>query len=420
MPIKMSKKADSAKSNRHQSSNLDNGTGIATAWAECKLGDLVEITHGYAFKGEFFSDVPTDDILLTPGNFKIGGGFKADKFKYYKGDYPSEYILHPHDIVVTMTDLSKEADTLGYSAIVPEIKGKKLLHNQRIGRVKLKSDLADIGFINWIMRTAEYRWHIIGSASGSTVSHTSPTRILGYQFMLPPLLEQRAVSAVLSILEDKINILHCQNKTLEGLASTLWRKTFVENPDANWEETGLDKIAHFLNGLPCQKYPPKGASALPVIKIKELRVGITEDSDLAASDVPVEYLVEAGDILFSWSGSLDVVIWGHAQGVLNQHLFKVTSQEYPKWFCYFWIKHHLPEFQDIAQDKATTMGHIQRHHLSDAKVLIPDTKIFDELNMQFLPLFEKYIHNLKVIRRLASLRDALLPKLMSGEVRVTL
>jgi len=256
-------------------------------------------------------------------------------------------------------------------------------------------------------------------ATGSAQPQLPIRDLKEISFSLPPIPEQRAIAGVLSSLDDKIDLLHRQNKTLEGIAEALWRKMFVEEADPGWDEKGLDEIATFLNGLPCQKYPPDtSAGPLPVIKIKELRTGITDDSDLATSKAPPDYIIDDGDILFSWSGSIEVVIWSFGKGVLNQHLFKVTSVDYPKWFCYYWIKHHLAEFRDIAQDKATTMGHIQRHHLSAAKVLIPDGKSFEYLNKQIAPLFEKMAHNLKAIRKLARLRDTLLPKLMSGEVRV--
>jgi type I restriction enzyme S subunit len=203
------------------------------------------------------------------------------------------------------------------------------------------------------------------------------------------------------------------------MAEAIWRKMFVEEADPGWDEKGLDEIATFLNGLPCQKYPPDTSTEpLPVIKIKELRTGITDDSDMANSEVPPEYIINDGDILFSWSGSLEIVIWSFGKGVLNQHLFKVTSDDYPKWFFYYWLKHHLAEFRDIAQDKATTMGHIQRHHLSAARVLIPDEKSFELLSADISPIFEKMIHNLKAIRSVTHMRDTLLPKLMSGEVKV--
>src|SRR5690606_2794961 len=124
--------------------------------------------------------------------------------------------------------------------------------------------------------------------------------------------------------------------------------------------------------------------------------------------------------LFSWSGSLDVVLWFGGNGVLNQHLFKVTSHEFPQWFCYFWIKYHLEEFKGIAEDKSTTMGHIQRHHLSQAKVLIPNNEDLKNMNEVISPVFQKLKLNQIQIQTLTKLRDALLPKLLNGEVRVEL
>jgi len=109
-------------------------------WQPAILGNHISVKHGFAFKGESITDAETANILVTPGNFKIGGGFKTNKFKYYESEIPEEYILKPQDLIITMTDLSKEGDTLGYPALVPLIKGKTLLHNQRIGLVQFKSE----------------------------------------------------------------------------------------------------------------------------------------------------------------------------------------------------------------------------------------------------------------------------------------
>ena len=158
---------------------------LSEGWKHCLLGDLIQIKHGYAFKGAFFSDEPTENILLTPGNFKIGGGFGYKKFKYFKGEIPEDYILNRDDLIVTMTDLSKEGDTLGFSALVPTIPGKILLHNQRIGKVNYKTDLPLKFFLYWLLRTDEYRRFVLGSATGTTVRHTSPIRILEYPCLLP-------------------------------------------------------------------------------------------------------------------------------------------------------------------------------------------------------------------------------------------
>ncbi len=164
---------------------LPKGEELPEGWRNIKLNEIIKIKHGYAFKGEFFSDEETEDILLTPGNFKIGGGFNYSKFKYYKGDFPNDYILRENDLVVTMTDLSKEGDTLGYSALVPTITGKRLLHNQRIGKVEFKEKDNMKYFLYFIMRVNEYRNFALGSATGTTVRHTSPDRICDFNIKLP-------------------------------------------------------------------------------------------------------------------------------------------------------------------------------------------------------------------------------------------
>lgn len=186
-----------------------------------------------------------------------------------------------------------------------------------------------------------------------------------------------------------------------------------------WEVKSLDQIANYLNGLACQKYPPEGGKpSLPVIKIRELHQGITENTDRASSDVPDEYIIDDGDILFSWSGSLIIDIWTQGKGVLNQHLYKVTSKNYPKWFYYYWTDHHLIEFQRIAAYKATTMGHIKRHHLTDAKCCISDDDVMKIADEEIAPLFMLRIKNELEVKKLTSLRDTLLPKLISGELLV--
>jgi type I restriction enzyme S subunit len=190
-----------------------------------------------------------------------------------------------------------------------------------------------------------------------------------------------------------------------------------EIPD-DWEIKPLDQIADFLNGLALQKFPPLGNEYLPVIKIRELNQGITESTDKASAEINETYIVNDGDVLFSWSGSLQVCVWCNGKGALNQHLFKVTSAEYPKWFYYQWVKYHLPEFQQIAQGKATTMGHIQRHHLSVSLVIVPTRRVFEKMNNVMAPLLDQVIANNIETRSLSAILDSLLPKLMSGKIRV--
>lgn len=255
--------------------------------------------------------------------------------------------------------------------------------------------------------------------SGSAIPRVVLKDFKKIPVLLPPLPEQKSIAAVLSSLDDKIDLLHRQNQTLEAMAETLFRQWFVEEAQEDWEERPLSSIANFLNGLACQKYPPKNElEKLPVLKIRELSSGIAEASDWATSEVKSEYIVEAGDVIFAWSASLMVKVWDGERCVLNQHLFKVTSDEFPKWFYLMWCKHHLAEFIAISASHATTMGHIKRGDLDAAMVNIPSPEELKTMSEQMTPLLDKRIAIAKQIKSLEKLRDTLLPKLVSGEVRV--
>jgi type I restriction enzyme S subunit len=261
--------------------------------------------------------------------------------------------------------------------------------------------------------------------------------------------EEYALGELFAALDDKIELNRRMNETLEASARALFRDWFVDfgptrakaegrppylAPDLcslfpdqmgndgvpeGWEVRPLDRIAEFLNGLALQKFPPvAGEESLPVIKIAELRSGITPNSNRAATSLPAKYIVNDGDFLFSWSGSLLAKFWTEGRGALNQHLFKVSSTEYPKWFYSQWVWHHLAEFQAIAASKATTMGHIQRGHLSAALTICPPHEALSALGNTIQPFQDQILANLIESRTLAETRDALLPKLMSGEIRV--
>ena len=346
---------------------------------------------------------------ITSGKIDLSSAYKISKEDFHQINLRSK--VDKWDVLITMIG------TVGEVALVDHEPNYAI---KNIGLFKC-GDETKARWLKYYLQSPDGKAEILSRMGGTTQEYIALGELRNLPISFPPLPEQRAIAGVLSSLDDKIDLLHRQNKTLEGMAEAVFRECFIENPQPHWLEQGLDKIATFLNGLPCQKYPPDGFSqALPVIKIRELRTGTNEDSDLATANVPPEYIVNDGDILFSWSGSLEVVIWSFGKGVLNQHLFKVSSVKYPKWFFYFWIKHHLSEFRGIAKDKATTMGHIQRHHLSDAVVLIPDKDSFDIFHNRIGPLFNKMTNNLIALRKTAHLRDALLPKLMSGEVRISL
>ena len=198
---------------------------IPAGWEIQALSKIITITHGFAFKGKNFSDTPTSDILLTPGNFKAGGGFKADKLKYHTGPIPEDYLLRASDLVVTMTDLSKAGDTLGYPAFVPNIRDLQFLHNQRIGRIYFQKNAAKAPeFVFHILCTPEYRDEVLATATGSTVRHTSPTRICDYRISLPSEDLISVFDKMASDFRKLMNARIAESDTLSELRDTLLPK----------------------------------------------------------------------------------------------------------------------------------------------------------------------------------------------------
>ena len=271
---------------------------------------------------------------------------------------------------------------------------------------------------------------------------------------VPPIEEQRAIADVLGALDAKIEQNWRTALALERLARAIFRAWFVDFepvkaraageasfpsmsqpvfdalptrfvdsrigpvPDG-WEVKALDEVAAFLNGLALQKYPPRGdGSDLPVIKIAQLRRGSTEGAGAANDSIDEKYKVQDGDFLFSWSGTLEAVRWFGGPGALNQHLFKVTSADYPQWLIYEWVHQHLPEFRLIAASRATTMGHIKRGHLRQALVAVPPSEFLGRCDEVLSPLFETFATTQLESRKLAEIRDYLLPRLLIGEARV--
>ena len=281
------------------------------------------------------------------------------------------------------------------------------------------TEKSEIDFLFYFFANQELIDLSYSSSSGTRMPRADWKFLSQTMWDIPPLQEQKAIAEVLSSLDDKINLLHRQNQTLEALAQTLFRQWFIEEAGDEWVEKPLSKIATFLNGLACQKFPPQNdVDKLPVLKIKDLKAGISDSSDWATTEVKPEYIIKNGDVIFAWSASLMVKIWDGGKCILNQHLFKVTSEKYPKWFYYQWCKYHLDRFIAIAQAHATTMGHIKRKDLDNAMCFIPSDEELEIMNRQMILLMEKMENNSRQIKTLENMRNTLLPKLMSGEVRV--
>ncbi|CAG0993015.1 hypothetical protein BURK2_02500 [Burkholderiales bacterium] len=302
-------------------------------------------------------------------------------------------------------------------------------------RFRPKTKDIDARFLRAFLGSAVFMRQVEAMASGSVIRHFGPMHLKQMALPLPPIDEQRTIGEMATLIAERLRNLRQANATLQATIAALFKSWFVEFDGVppedmqeselglipkGWSVHPLDSIADYLNGLALQKFPPESDTEfLPVIKIAQLRAGNTEGADKASTRIKSEYIVEDGDVLFSWSGSLEVEVWTGGRGALNQHLFKITSREVPKWFYYLATRQHLSDFRAIAAGKATTMGHIQRGHLSAAKVAVPLPDVMTKFDAIIAPLFEQKINNALQARTLANLRDTLLPRLISGQLRVS-
>lgn len=273
------------------------------------------------------------------------------------------------------------------------------------------------------IRTNEFYKIMSSHMTGSSQPTIPMKTIRMLPIPLPPIVVQEKIAEVAYCINEKIRKNNAINKNLEQQAQAIFANEFLslETLPEGWKQASLIDIADYLNGLAMQKYRPTAdESGIPVLKIKELRQGCCDDnSELCSPNIKSNYIVHDGDVIFSWSGSLLVDLWCGGICGLNQHLFKVTSSKYDKWFYYAWTKHHLDRFVAVAADKATTMGHIKRDELAKAEVLIPNKKDYDRIGALLQPIYEMIISNRIENKKLAATRDTLLPKLMNGEIDIS-
>ena len=324
------------------------------------------------------------------------------------------------DVVVTISG------TLGQIAYIPnDSMYEEYLCSQRQFRVSFDTSRVYVPYLVFYFHTNEGQNKILAFANQTGVP-ALPQPLKNFKKIrvrLPSYDEQRRIASVIESINNKIECNQKINDNLYAQAKAIFAQRFIgiETIPDGWKKGNLLDIANYLNGLAMQKFRPRDDEVgLPVLKIKELRQGSCDvGSELCSRSIKPEYIVHDGDVIFSWSGSLLVDIWCGGTCGLNQHLFKVTSETYDEWFYYLWTAHHLERFIAIAADKATTMGHIKRGELEKAEVLIPSDKDYKEIGSLMNPLFNLIVANRIEARKLAELRDELLPKLMSGEIDVS-
>jgi len=420
------------------------------------VGEYATIQGGYAYKSQ---------------DFQPNGNWRVLKIKNVRSGYvdysdtsfvtneiavsTAKWTTQTGDILISMTGSGPSAPESLVGRVAKVWKGDSpALINQRVGRLCLKDDsIIDKDFLFYLLSLHETQEYLVTNSTGSANQVNISAKTI--ESVACPKIDfqgSKKVAAILSTLDKRIILLRETNATLEAIAQALFKSWFIDFdpvhakqqgvapegldeataalfPDGfeeselglvprEWRVKALDEIADYLNGLALQKFPPDGDDWLPVIKIAQLRKGDTAGADRANRKLKKEYIIQNGDVLFSWSGSLEVEVWCGGEGALNQHLFKVTSDTYPKWFYYLWTKYHLESFRQTAASKATTMGHIQRMHLSQAKVITPSDEFVSAADKYFAPMLDRWISNALQAQTLATLRDTLLPRLISGQLRL--
>ena len=416
--------------------------------AQRTVGDYVTLQRGTTYSGALVGD--PGPPLLGLGSINPGGGFRSGRYKTFGGECPPKIMVPPGGAYVALKGATKDGSMVGSVARLP-----RSMPPGRLTQDTARLDFSDpepmvAAHVYWVLQTPQYRKYCAGRLTGSASASFSRDDFLA--FHIPSITpETRATVRLLDAIQDKIELNRRMSQTLETIARVLFKSWFVdfdpvrakaqgrdpglpahladvfptsfdgsklEEVPTGWSVRSLDNIARFLNGLALQKYPSEDGRSLPVIKIAQLHSGSTSDANSASADLAPDYIVDDGDVLFSWSGSLECVLWAGGRGALNQHLFKVTSAAFPRWLYYLWIARYLGDFRGIAAGKATTMGHIQRHHLTEAKVVLPPLSVLPHLDAVLDPIIERAWRTGVEARTLASVRDSLLPKLISGELQV--
>ena len=408
-----------------------------------KLGELIEVTRGASLNGNYYA-ASGKYIRLTCGNFDYRNNcFKENTSKdklYYTGEFRAEFLLDKGDLITPLTE--QAIGLLGSAAWIPEC--EKYIQSQDIAKITCKEELLDKKFAYYLISSNMVKQQLGAAAQQTKIRHTSPDKIKDCTVWLPSLAEQKQIGQLLFDIDRKIEINRAINHNLEAIAKQLYDYWFVQFDFPNtegkpykssggkmvwneklkreipeeWHCGNLFEIATFTNGLACQKFRPKdGEVPLPVIKIREMHDGISSDTEEVSPNIPESVKVYNGDVLFSWSASLEVMLWACGLGGLNQHIFKVTSaNDFPKSFYYFQLLNYVDVFKKMAEARKTTMGHITQDHLQQSTIAISDNKdIVDKFEKRISPIFAQMVKLQEEIQQLSKQRDELLPLLMNGQ-----
>lgn len=317
----------------------------------------------------------------------------------------------------------------------------------------------DPRFVYYVISDQRFTDYITSHATGSAYPAVSHDSIINAPVPFFEPKEQKAIAEVLTRLDDKIALNRQMCETLEKTAAVMFRSWFVDfdpvkakmegrTPEgmsaellslfpSRFEDSVMGKIpkewtisaaydwADYINGAAYKNmHFSDDENALPVIKIAELKNGISPGTKYTNTDLGEKYLLSTGDILFSWSGSpetsIDTFLWVGGKAWLNQHIFRVVpANKNSKAFCYFLLRFLKPVFIHIAKNKQTTgLGHVTVKDLKELKIVRPSKAVLLAYETIARPLYDRLQNTMEETSNLTKIRNTLIPKLISGELRV--
>lgn len=410
-----------------------------------KLGEVLDVKRGTSLAGKYY-DVSGDKIRLTLGNFNYPrGGFKLNTSKkdvYFNGPVKDEFVLQKGDVITPLTEQVR--GLLGETARIP--KSNIFVQSGDIGLLVPNEEKIDKSFMYHLFSSDLIKEQLSKGAQQTKIRHTSPDKIKNCIAWLPELDIQRKIGNFLDNIDQEITNNNFISKELELMAKTIYDYWFLqyEFPDENgkpyksnggkmvwneqlkqeipvgWKVDNLYKIADFINGIACQKYRPlDNKHKLPVIKITEMHDGFTSKTEFVRDSISKDHIINNGDILFSWSASLETMIWNYGKGGLNQHIFKVIPKNgFSLHYVYQTLSSYIVNFKRMAEARKTTMGHITQDHLKQSRIVIPPQDLINKFENIVKKIYVEITTVDEESQQLKYLRDFLLPMLMNGQVSI--
>lgn len=431
-----------------------------TEWQDIRLGDVVQIKHGWPFKSDCFCQwSPGRPVVVSIGNFQYTGGFRFEttQLKGYRGEYPKEYDLAPGDILLVMTCQTPGGEILGIPGRIPD-DGQRYLHNQRMGKVVVtRPDLIDPDYLYWVFLWKEFNQELVASSSGTKIVHTAPTRIEAFRFSRPPLDEQRAIARILRSLDDKIELNRRMNRTLESMAQAIFRSWFVDfEPISSKREgrkpVGMDDATaalfpeHFqessmgpipvgwvittigehlktiLGGTPSREKPEYWSGNIPWINsgmVNDFRVTAPSEyiSEIGLQHSATKMMPKGTTLLAITGATLGKISRLEIEACGNQSIVGIIGiEDIPSDYIYLWMQNTISDL--LARQTGAAQQHINKNDVNEHFIVLPTIQIMKRFSSIVAPVFKQISQNCFQQHTLATLRDSLLPQLLSGDLRI--